>query len=310
MTLNGEQHDTLREYLLGKLSEDAREQLEWRLMTQDEAFQELLIEEDELVDDYACDVLSEDERSRCDNHFLCTPERQRKLRFAVALKGYLQAPSGRSWSRGRRPFRHWIPRTLPHPTPVWGAVAATLVLSVSAGVWSTVGFFRIRDQLEQVLAERGALLREREDLKLKIAAESARANERTPRRVDRQAPSNALRVADLEAPSFLLSSGLLRAERAMATIRIPPESKLVALQLDLGLDEYPEYRAALHLAGGDEVWTQAKLKARSARAGAMVVLTLPSQLLTPGDYYVKLEGVTDAEHPEILGWYDFRSRVE
>src|SRR3990172_9249313 len=90
MKANGQQDDALRDYLLGGLTEDAKEQLERRFMTEDGDFQELLIEEEELVDDYVRDQLSEPDRLRFESHFLCTPERRRKLRFAATLREYLR----------------------------------------------------------------------------------------------------------------------------------------------------------------------------------------------------------------------------
>lgn len=311
MKPNGQRDDTVRDYLLGGLTEDAKEQLERRFMTEDESFQELLIEEDDLVDDYIRDELSEPDRLRFESQFLCTPERRRKLRFAATLREYLRAywkaTPKRTETTGKRrgfsSFWDWLFKLIPHPTPTWGAVTAALVLAVGTGVWSTVGYLRIQDQLNQVSAERGALMKERESMQQQLAVERARAEERARTEALATPPSPS---RSFETASFSLLPGLLRGTGELARIRIPSGSSLVALQLDIGLDEYPRYRAVLHEAEGDEVLAQSKLKARTVPTGAMVVLTLPSQLLAPGDYYVKLDGVTDDDTTEGLGNYDFR----
>jgi hypothetical protein len=303
--------------LLGGLTEDAKEQLERRLMTEDGNFQELLIEEEDLVDDYVRDELSEPDRLRFESHFLCTPERRRKLRFAATLREYLRAywkaTPKRTQKTGKRhgfsSFWDWLFKLIPQPTPIWGAVTAALVLAVGTGVWSTVGYLRVQDQLDHVSAERGALLEERESMQQQLAVERARWEERArteapPR--EEASPRSPSRSVSVGAVSFSLSPGLFRGAGELARIRIPSGSSLVTLQLDIGLDEYSRYRAVLHEAEGDEVWAQAKLKARTVSTGAMVALTLPSQLLAPGDYYVRLDGVTDADTTEGLGWYDFR----
>src|SRR5262245_21275325 len=91
MRAKEEGDEVMREYLLGGLAEDAREQLEKRLITDEDEFCKLLIEEDELVDDYVQDNLSEGDKLQFESHFLCTPERQRKLRFAATMREYLLA---------------------------------------------------------------------------------------------------------------------------------------------------------------------------------------------------------------------------
>jgi hypothetical protein len=105
---------------------------------------------------------------------------------------------------------------------------------------------------------------------------------------------------------FTLSPGLFRSGGEIVRIQIPFEASVLNLQLDIGLDEYPQYRAVLHEAEGQEIWMQAKLDALTDSRGAMVVLTLPAQFLTPGDYFVNLDGVADDDSTERLGKYDFR----
>jgi hypothetical protein len=300
--------------LLGGLPEDAKEQIERRLMTEDGDFEELLVEADRLVDDYASDDISERDRLRFESHFLCTPERRRKLRFAATLREYLRvywktAPKGTGAAEKRgilTSFWDWLFKLVPHPTPTWGTVMAALVLAVATGVSSTVLYLRIQDHVGQLSAERGSLLQERVNLQQQLAAERARTEELTATvTAMREDPSPTLpSVASLV--SFSLSPGLFREGGELARVRVPSDALLVALQLDIGLDEYPRYRAVLHQAEGDEVWAQARLVARTVSTGATVVLTLPSQLLTPGDYYVSLIGVGDDGATEGLGRYDFR----
>jgi hypothetical protein len=52
MTITTHDHDRIRWYLLGKLSDDNRTEVEKSLMASDELFEELLIQEDELIDGY------------------------------------------------------------------------------------------------------------------------------------------------------------------------------------------------------------------------------------------------------------------
>lgn len=83
----------LRRYLLGQLDDPEQQKLEERLFTDDELFELLSVIEDELIDDYLDDELSADERTRFDAYFLCSPERHRQLRLAMAFKNYITAES-------------------------------------------------------------------------------------------------------------------------------------------------------------------------------------------------------------------------
>jgi methionine-rich copper-binding protein CopC len=89
MTPTPEVQERLRQYLLGLLADNHREELEKELMASDELFEELLVAEDEIVDDYLAERLSESERSAFEKYFLATPERQDKLKFGRALARFV-----------------------------------------------------------------------------------------------------------------------------------------------------------------------------------------------------------------------------
>lgn len=86
----------IRRYLLGNIQvEGERRKIEKRLMLDDDYFEEILIQEDELIQDYVDDQLSTGERRRFEKHFLISEERRDKIKFARALRRYIneQHPS-------------------------------------------------------------------------------------------------------------------------------------------------------------------------------------------------------------------------
>ena len=89
MQLEPKEQDTLRQYLLGRLPSGEAGPLEERLLTDSAFYEELLILEDELIDQYVRGEQSEEDRESFQSHFLLTAERQRKTRFARSLKQYL-----------------------------------------------------------------------------------------------------------------------------------------------------------------------------------------------------------------------------
>jgi hypothetical protein len=120
----------LRQYLLGQLAEELREETETRLLEKEEVFEELLIAEDELSDDYLAGKLSADEKTRFEQHFLSTPERIEKLRFARAFKRHLAAEPSQD-----RPTPKFWPALKARQSLVFGAVAAIVLVAVFAGWW-------------------------------------------------------------------------------------------------------------------------------------------------------------------------------
>src|SRR5215204_1811485 len=83
----------IRQYLLGELAgEGEREQIEERLLTNDEFFDEFELVKEELIDQYVEGEITGETRERFERHFLTTPGRQRSLRLAQVLTAYPTPP--------------------------------------------------------------------------------------------------------------------------------------------------------------------------------------------------------------------------
>jgi anti-sigma factor RsiW len=110
-----------------------------------------------------------------------------------------------------------------------------------------------------------------------------------------------------EEVSVWLSSRLTRGVTGELTrVQIPRAARLVRLHLELETNNYPFYKATLNEAGGSELWSQRNLTATMVEGRIGVSLTLPSELLDPGDYYLNLDGIPPREGIERLSRFDFR----
>lgn len=156
--VNDEGH--LRKYLLGELNEAEQQALEERLMVDGALFDLLLVAEDELIDDYLSGALSASERGRFDGFFLSTPERRRKLSFAMALRRYVtetastttaEAPAAEPATANPSPRisagassvignATWWNRAFSSPY-LRMAAAAVIVLGLGLGIWR-VAFYQ------------------------------------------------------------------------------------------------------------------------------------------------------------------------
>lgn len=145
---NGEK---LRQYLLGNLTDDIRTAVETRLLNDDQLFEELLISENELVDEYFTERLTEREKRQFETHFIVGPERRAKFRFGRIFNKYLESHESAheaseapqmlvSPSGGRATQRHaWYwPFQRPLVT-VSVSVAILLVACAAYWLWSQRG---------------------------------------------------------------------------------------------------------------------------------------------------------------------------
>ena len=79
---------TMRQYLLGELSEAEMSHVEERLMTEGDLFEMLEMVEDDLFDERLDERLSSDERHHFDTYFLSTPARRERLELEQSLRDY------------------------------------------------------------------------------------------------------------------------------------------------------------------------------------------------------------------------------
>jgi anti-sigma factor RsiW len=85
MALNDHDQARIRDYLLGRLSEDEREKVEERLMVEDALFEELEILKGELIEEYREGELRGKERESFEHGFLSSAEGRQRQVFAVAI---------------------------------------------------------------------------------------------------------------------------------------------------------------------------------------------------------------------------------
>jgi len=83
--------DVMKTYLLGSLDEDRKTQLEERILSEPNVYEDLLVTEEELIDQYVAGSLSELEQQQFESNFLITSERQRNLHFGRLLQRYVNS---------------------------------------------------------------------------------------------------------------------------------------------------------------------------------------------------------------------------
>lgn len=96
------------------------------------------------------------------------------------------------------------------------------------------------------------------------------------------------------------------AGETLARVHLNSKSQLVQLQLDQDPAQYASYRAGVYQVDGDSLLAEMKLTPASSPGSPGITLTLPTELLAEGDYYVRLQGISPGAQPVPLQRYDFR----
>ena len=332
-----ERRDSVRRYVLGELSEEGMEQVEKRLISRDDYFEELLIAEEELADDFAGERLTGPALTKFRSHFLSAPELRQEVRFAKALRRraaeHAQRHAPRPDDERPPPFLARFLSLFRQPA-VGYALAAALLLAVCAAAWMVAQNRRLRAQVEQLqarqtppqtptatptttppteLLERLASERERGDeLATRLSREQeqrAEAERRLEEATRQQArPRRDQSAGSVVAAVVTLTPGIIRGEGGgFERVSLPPGGGRVPMRLDLAEDEYRSYRATLKTLDGKELLSTSNLRARAGSGGKAVPFSIPASSLAPGnDYQILLSGKSPNGAYEDVGTYYFR----
>jgi anti-sigma factor RsiW len=321
-------------YLLGDLPEEEQVLIEDRAFSDRECARAIVAVENDLIDEYARGELSDADRRRFERRFLVSAERRRKVEFARALATLVpeattadadQPAAERTMDFAPASWLQSLKASLNRLNPAFkisivaGATAAAMLL---IGVsWLISETARLRAQVAQLQAERQARQDQEESLRQQTAAERARSeglvsqlqrererrerSEELARQLERDHPregSNGLSII----ASVFLAPGLPRGDANRPKLLVPQAARLARIQIGLEReDEYKSFRVELRTAKGQEVWTQDDLRPRPSRAGRVLNLVVPGNVLGAGEYELALKGVIDQQKTEDVRYYYF-----
>ena len=245
----------VRSYLLGVLDADRKTQLEEQILSAPETYEELLLVEEELIDQYVAGRLSEHERRQFETYFLITAERQKNLRFGQLLKRYVNSHPFPSQIENSAPAKKSLTFSLPAAgRPVMAfSIAGVVLLGVVLLGW--LGFRRPPSRWAQQRVE--------------------------PVVVVTLAPAAAPRVS------------------------VPPKGYNLKLELELANPNFHNYKSEL-FRENKSVQTRGELRMEPKGKQYIVPVTITGEVLSPGDYELKLCGVSESGANEFIEKYSFR----
>lgn len=318
----------VRRYLLNELPRRERERLEVGLLTDDHYFEALTALEDEvedhLIDEYLDGELTGTERENFERVFLSTPERAHKLKVLKDLKDHAaqREASAPRIVQTNRSYGQWILARAIFQNPLFGlSSAAALTLALLCCVWLWMRSNSLEAQLQQARAQHptDATLKEQVDqLKQSNEALQAKLRYSEEQRAGLEQSLASLRKHEVAPPDktsppttfalVTLSPGQ-RSAGNKSTLNLESghtEGRLVLNVQRVDPKDYKRFRAIVRKQSGTEVWRNENVKLQSSGNNAHVVLSIPAEKLTDGQYVGALEGVTSDEQSETLGLYVFR----
>ncbi|HEU4434260.1 MAG TPA: tetratricopeptide repeat protein, partial [Pyrinomonadaceae bacterium] len=123
---------------MGELSESDEGEIEVRLLSDDAYFEELELVENELIDEYARQTISAEERKKLEKRLLSNKQQQQKLAFAMALDAEVEERAKAKEAENGKVVRMPPPKP-PMPKPsVWSSpylkIAALVIVAVGLSI--------------------------------------------------------------------------------------------------------------------------------------------------------------------------------
>lgn len=285
MSQQSDEEVLIRKYLLGDLDDVRQEEVEERLLCDDSFAERLYSTQDNLIDDYVFNLLPADERERFEKNFILTDERRKKLLFTQTLESYV--------SRGeiRQPEGdHLLPQWWKNPLlflrehKAWSATGLAVVILL----------IFLTPKIASWLKPTGSasLSQNRASIERQIAELNKQPFD-----------------PNLHAPNtleLLLQPILLREGGEIKKAVLKGDIKILNLKLVLPEVRYGSYRALVQTVEGREPFTIEGLKPQAGAAD--LLLRIPSEFLSTGDYQIELKGIASDGQEEDAARYNFQVR--
>src|SRR5437868_5628004 len=268
----------LREFLLGKLNDEERGQIEDLFLTDSEMRERVLALEQDLTEDYLEDNLTEEEKDRFLSLYAQTDEQRRNVRIIKSIKDWAvresriphaPAPTVSVWSRLRT--RLPLKRALVIPVAVTIVIAIVLVI-VWLNSWREQ---RKHAAVEQELAQLNS---------------PAQLSEVTPQAILDLRPVN------------------VRSGEAQPELKLRVDLRIVELRLPwIQKERYSTYRAHVRRVENDESFTLPNVQVEND-ARNVVRIRLPAYILRQGQYQIILTGIAPDGSASTSEEYSFAVR--
>jgi hypothetical protein len=309
MNEHSENMALIRRYLLGETNENEGERVEKILLTDQVEFENALILEDELSDDYVQGFLSKSERLSFESNYATTKERRQKVWFARMLN---TRAAGIANSVRERPERTWKDalwlvgineRFANRFAIAYLCVSVLMIILILSLVHQTAN---LKTELEKEQNRGREISAKTSDLDAQLLDEKSRADDLRRQLGGHDANRNSPNVRPLLTASLELLPGISRGPEGIQVLVVPQEVKFIEIDLKVLQEDYKQFRAELYDTAGREIAMQDLLQPVKRNAETVVSFKYPSEYLSAGGYKLQLKVADGRSDPILLGNYYFR----
>jgi hypothetical protein len=110
--------------------------------------------------------------------------------------------------------------------------------------------------------------------------------------------------------TFTLIPGSTRGEGGGNEIKIPREANRVQFRIELASSDHKTYNVSLNRVEGERLFAQSNLEARPSKAGEILTVQVPANVLSPGTSVLSVTAIGANGAPEDVGKYVIRMHAQ
>ncbi len=307
-------------YLLGTLTDD-----EWRLFEEtyfqdDNAFAEVEVAEDELVDAYVRKQLTADDHARFERILQDSPRLLSRVQFAKMLR---QRSLSHTQVRANKPseggwFQHRLKSYFAVQPAFHFALASMAVLALAASLILCLNWWRSRLDSGHLVAERATLEQQKQQLAQQLASQKSRTDQldaevQNARKTNEQLSQELQETMDQLrktqstfqiVPAFTLMAGGTRGGNSPELV-VSSRAREIQLRLKMDSDDYASYEVAIK-STGRVLWSGRNLRAVGPSSAREILVRVASSKLPQGEYNVTVSGRSPTGDNQFVASYPFR----
>jgi hypothetical protein len=293
----------MKKYLLGELFGAELDELERQYLADNELFEQLLLVEDDLIDQYARGELNATERTHFERQLLATPGQRERLVNARVLLTVTRAQRTTPVNLQSARSSKW-PSWASALSQRTGALAFVTLLLFVIGGGIAVRSWQRNAALKRLEAQRQLAPHKQPEVQPTLLTQPVDKEQALPQKAESPATLPSAGRAP-QVATFVLPLTLTRGENA-TTFVLKPGIEKVRLQLQIAGGGYKRYRAELQSADGDHLQTFVGMKPQYSTSGQVLLFNLPAKILNRNDYVLRLSGIGEDGLAEEAGFFSFR----
>jgi hypothetical protein len=306
--------ESIRQYLLGTLSDAETEQFDGLSFTDDEFVDAVKVEERDLIDAYVQGELRDPVSSQFEARYFASSLKREKVELARAFYDYHDWIAADAVSNGPANVLNGIKNLFPLARWrwQWGLVGlASLILAFVA--WS-VFISPNRKGPEQSLSSSNSSAPQQNTVSEKTNEPSHAATPDVAEKLQEEAKQSVVENQRPQRSASRMSSAVsvilspqMRGTTEIPLVSVPVKADHVKLNLELEPNDYSVYRVVLlDQTAGDVLWRSPKVSGQIKDGRQKLHLHLPLQRLKAGPYVLQVYGLTESGKTEQISDYHFR----